>query len=43
MSESDDGDKGVLKRKLPAKKSFETINLIDDESEEENKNKNSER
>lgn len=35
MSESDDGDKAVSK-KLSMKKSVETINLIDDESDEEN-------
>lgn len=42
-SESDDGDKTISKKKPSAKKSVETINLIDDESDEENKNKNSER
>jgi len=43
LSESDDGDKGVSKKKLAVKKSVETINLIDDESDEENKKKNSDR
>lgn len=43
MSESDDGDKAVSKKKLSMKNSVETINLIDDESDEENKIKNSER
>lgn len=42
-SESDDGDKAISKKKLSAKKSVETINLIDDESDDENKNTNSER
>lgn len=42
LSESDDGEKAASRRKLNLKKSVETINLIDDESDEENKNKNSE-
>jgi uncharacterized protein with von Willebrand factor type A (vWA) domain len=43
LSESDDGDKSISKRKPTMRKSVETINLIDDESDEENKIKNFER
>jgi len=37
-SESENGDKSVLKKQSSSKKTVETINLIDDESDEENKN-----
>lgn len=37
ISESEDGDKAVTRKKLSVKKSVETINLIDDESDEDNK------
>lgn len=37
ISESEDGDKAVTRKKLSMKKSVETINLIDDESDEDNK------
>lgn len=43
LSESEEGDKTNKKKKPTAKKPVETINLIDDESDEEYKNKNSER
>lgn len=43
LSESEEGDKTNKKKKPSAKKSVETINLIDDESDEEYKNKICER
>ncbi|XP_060852126.1 serine/threonine-protein kinase PRP4 homolog isoform X2 [Rhopalosiphum padi] len=43
LSESEEGDKTNKKKKPSAKKSVETINLVDDESDEEYKNKICER
>lgn len=42
LSESDDGERAASKKKSNFRKPVETINLIDDESDEENKIKISE-